>query len=206
MSEEGILYQGVENKLEVTDLENESMQSVQFNQQTEGSVNLLAVRNNLLAMATSTNLLKLFTIQKGVVKPLVTRKFEKEGNLLGEIKSLEINADASHVAMLCDKSPLPSIKIPDTHFYIYDVAMDRFVDKDAGFNRIPIDLYWDEEEVKMLAVETEYVQDISKELDDSDIEADVSRNMNTPALMGHHHSAAHANLADDPLHHMGSRS
>lgn len=62
MSEEGVLYQGIENKLEITDLMNESLQTVQFNLQTEGSVTLLAVRNNLLAMATSTNLLKLFII------------------------------------------------------------------------------------------------------------------------------------------------
>ena len=62
MSEEGVLYQGIENMLEITDLMNESLQTVQFNLQTEGSVTLLAVRNNLLAMATSTNLLKLFII------------------------------------------------------------------------------------------------------------------------------------------------
>ncbi len=46
-------------------------------------------------MATSTNLLKLFTITKGKVKALVTRRFERDGNLFGEIKSLEINYDCT---------------------------------------------------------------------------------------------------------------
>ena len=47
--------------------------------------------------------------------------------------------------MLCDKSPLPSVKIPDTMFYVYDVNMDNFMEKEAGFNRIPTDLFWDED-------------------------------------------------------------
>lgn len=108
-------------------------------------MNLLAVRGKLLAMATSMNLLKLFTLGKdGKAKALVTRRFEKEGTLCGEIKSLEVNEDATQIAMLSDKSPLPSIKIPDTHFYIYDVSMDRFVEKEAGYNRIPVEVFWDE--------------------------------------------------------------
>ena len=79
------------------------------------------------------------------LKAVVTRKFEKNGQHLGEIKSIVLNSNASHVAMLCDKSPLPSVKIPDTLFYVYDVNMDNFMEKEAGFNRIPTDLFWDED-------------------------------------------------------------
>ncbi len=55
----------------------------------------------------------------------------------------------------------------------------------------------------MLAVETEYVQDITKELDDSDLDTtDVNRNMNTPALVPQH-AGSSTRVVDDPLSNIG---
>jgi len=44
---------------------------------------------------------------------------------------------------LCDQVPFPSIRIPDSKFYIYDIDMDKFLECKVSANRIPIEAFWD---------------------------------------------------------------
>ena len=54
--------------------------------------------------------------------------------------------------------PFPSIRIPDSKFYIYDIDMDKFLDCKISPNRLPIEAFWDLQDPRLLAIETEYAQ------------------------------------------------
>jgi hypothetical protein len=75
-------------------------------------------------------MIKIFDISRRQYKQLgVTRKFEKKaGQSLGEIKDITLNSDGKKLCILADQQPFPSIRIPDTKFYIYDIDMDNFME------------------------------------------------------------------------------
>ena len=59
---------------------------------------------------------------------------------------------------MSDQVPFPSITIPDTKLYIYDIDMDNFMQHEVHPNRIPIEAFWDQMDARLLAVETEYAK------------------------------------------------
>jgi len=100
----------------------------------------------------------MFDISRRTYKQLgVTRKFEiKNGETIGEIKDIALNADGKKLAILCDQVPFPSIRIPDSKFYVYDIDMDKFLEFKVNVNRIPVEAFWDQQDARLLAIETEY--------------------------------------------------
>jgi len=56
----------------------------------------------------------------------MSRRFEKNGEPLGDIKQISMNITGKKIAIVAEQSPIPSIKIPDTKFYVYDVDLDVF--------------------------------------------------------------------------------
>ena len=81
---------------------------------------------------------------------------------LGEIKDISLNSDGKKLCILADQQPFPSIRIPDTKFYIYDVDMDNFMEFQVANNRVPLEAFWDQHDKRLLAIETEYVKDLGK--------------------------------------------
>ena len=79
---------------------------------------------------------------------------------------------------MSDHLPFPSITIPDTKIYIYDIDMDNFMQFEVSPNRIPVEAFWDQQDARLLAVETEYAKltgdnskpEDKKEDDDDDSE------------------------------------
>lgn len=80
----------------------------------------------------------------------------KSNETIGEIKAIALNADGKKLAILCDQVPFPSIRIPDSKFYIYDVDMDKFLECRVQGNKIPIEAFWDQADPRLLAIETEF--------------------------------------------------
>jgi hypothetical protein len=124
----------------------------------EGEVIKIDARGKYMAVVTSKSLIKMFDVSRRTYKQLgVTRKFEiKSGELIGEIKDIALNADGKKLAILCDQVPFPSIRIPDSKFYIYDIDMDKFLECKVKPNRVPIEAFWDQADPRLLAIETEY--------------------------------------------------
>jgi hypothetical protein len=83
-----------------------------------------------MAVVTSNNMIKIFDTSRREYKQLgVTRRFEmKAGVSLGEIKDISLNADGKKLCILADQQPFPSIRIPDSKFYVYDIDMDNFME------------------------------------------------------------------------------
>lgn len=102
-------------------------------------------RGKFMAVVTSKSMIKIFDISRRTYKQLgVTRKFEiKTGQTIGEIKDIALNADGKKLAVLCDLVPFPSIRIPDSKFYIYDIDMDKFLECKVAPNRVPVEAFWD---------------------------------------------------------------
>jgi len=83
-----------------------------------------------MAVVTSANMIKMFDISKDEYKQIgVTRRFElKAGISLGEIKEISLNSDGKKLCILADQQPFPSVRVPDTKFYVYDIDMDNFME------------------------------------------------------------------------------
>jgi hypothetical protein len=115
-------------------------------------------RGKYMVVITSKSMIKLFDISRRTYKQIgVTRKFEmKSGETIGEIRDIALNADGKKLAIISDQVPFPTVKIPDTKFYVYDIDMDKFLEFKVSPNRIPIEVFWDQGDARLLAVETEY--------------------------------------------------
>lgn len=73
---------------------------------------------------------------------------------------MQLNCEGKKLCILADQTPFPTVRIPDTKFYIYDVDMDNFMGMEVSPNRVPIECFWDQSDPRLLAVETEYVKDL----------------------------------------------
>lgn len=56
---------------------------------------------------------------------------------------MALNAEGKKLCILADQTPFPSIRIPDTKFYIYDIDMDSFMEMEISPNRVPVECFWD---------------------------------------------------------------
>lgn len=72
--------------------------------ENEGEVTAIDVKNRYMAVVTSSNMIKIFDISRRQFKQIgVTRKFEiKNGEPLGEIKDISLNADGKKLCILAD--------------------------------------------------------------------------------------------------------
>lgn len=153
------VVQCAENRLEVCSYSGEVKQVLPLTEQ-EGEVIKIDARGKFMAVVTSKSLIKIFDISRRQYKQLgVTRKFEiRNGEPLGQIKEIALNSDGKKLAILSDQVPFPSITIPDTKVYIYDIDMDNFMQSEMSTNRIPVEAFWDQQDARLLAVETEYAK------------------------------------------------
>ena len=151
------------NKLEICSYQGEVKHVIQLPEQ-EGEVIAIDARSRYMAVVTSNNMIKMFDTTRRQYKQLgVTRKFEMKADvLLGEIKDISLNADGKKLCILADQQPFPSIRVPDTKFYVYDVDMDNFMEFQSAAGRVPLEAFWDQNDKRLLAIETEYVKDLGK--------------------------------------------
>lgn len=143
--------------MEVCSYSGEVKQVLPFTEQ-EGEVIKIDARGKYMAVITSKQMIKMFDVSRRTYKQLgVTRKFEiRNGETIGEIKDIALNADGKKLAILCDQCPFPSIRIPDQKFYVYDIDMDKFLEQKVAPNRVPIECFWDQHDARLLAIETEF--------------------------------------------------
>jgi len=170
------------NKLEVCSYSGEVKQVLPLTEQ-EGDVISIDARGKYMVVVTSKSMIKMFDISRRTYKQLgVTRKFEiKSGETIGEIKDIALNSDGKKLAILCDQVPFPSIRIPDSKFYIYDIDMDKFLECKVSNNRVPIEAFWDQFDPRLLAIETEYAMTEDSTLNAND-QTIISGSPNTKAL------------------------
>lgn len=132
--------------------------------------------NKYLLVCTSNNYFGIFDIQRRTIKQIMMfRRFDKNAELIGEIRDACINSKGNFVGILCDTMSNSDIRIPETKFYIYDVEMDSFVDQEISPNKIPIEIIWDVNDPRLFGIQTEYAKDLS---DDSSNKIDYSMNPN----------------------------
>lgn len=115
-------------------------------------------RGKYMVVVTNKSMIKMFDTSRRTYKQIgVTRKFEfKAGEPIGEIKDIALNADGKKLAIISDKTPFPNVRIPDPSFYVYDIDMDKFLEYKLPKNRVPVEAFWDQDDSRLLAVESEY--------------------------------------------------
>jgi intraflagellar transport protein 140 len=117
-----------------------------------------------LCIVTNQNYFCVYDITRRNLKQLVSiRKFEKNGESLGEIREAYVNIKANYIAILADTNKDSEIRIPQTKFFIFDVEMDSFCEYEISPNRIPVEIVWDQEDPRLFGVSTEYAKDLVEE-------------------------------------------
>lgn len=153
---EDSVFQSKENKIEILNYQGEVKQMIPLTEQ-DGEIILMEVVNKHMAVVTANNMIRIYDISRRNIKQLgMTRKFG-EGTQC-EIKGIALNSDGKKLAILADQLPIPSIRIPDVKFYIYDVEMDTFMNCEVETDRVPLEAFWDQQDNRLLCVETEYMK------------------------------------------------
>ena len=128
------------------------------NTEAEGENILLELNDKRMIVATNTGQIKIWDVTRKVWKQIgVPRVFEQNGDLIGEIRQIAVNCDGTKLCILSDALPAPSLKVPDTKFYIYDIEYDKILEYEVGSHRVPIYCAWDQSDSRFLGVETEFV-------------------------------------------------
>eukprot|EP01022_Parablepharisma_sp_SALTPOND_P012321 TRINITY_DN1578_c0_g1_i1.p1 TRINITY_DN1578_c0_g1~~TRINITY_DN1578_c0_g1_i1.p1 ORF type:complete len:1534 (-),score=207.16 TRINITY_DN1578_c0_g1_i1:2494-7095(-) len=136
--------------------------------ESEGDATLVELNSKRMIVATSNNQIKIWDVTRKLWKQMgMPRPFEKDGRGLGEIKQIAVNCDGTKLAILADAMPVPSIKVPDTKFYVYDIEYDSIIEYEISKHRIPVYCTWDQSDPRLLGVETEYVVETKE--DEGDI-------------------------------------
>jgi len=129
-----------------------------------GEILSFNVLSKYLCIVTNQNYFCVYDITRRNLKQIVSsRKFEKNGESLGEIREAYVNVKANYIAILADTNPNSEMRIPQTRFYIFDVEMDSFSDYEISPNRIPVEIIWDHEDPRLFGVSTEYAKDLVEE-------------------------------------------
>lgn len=145
---EDSVFQAKEKNIEVLNYQGEVKQMIPLTEQ-DGEIIHMEVANKHMAVVSANNMIRIFDISRRNIKQLgMTRKFG-EGNSC-QIKSIALSLDGKKLAILADQLPIPSIRIPDIKFYIYDVEMDTFMDTEIDPDRVPSEAFWDQKDSRML--------------------------------------------------------
>lgn len=102
LSEDSVI-QNQDNQIQVCAFSGEVKQVLPMTE-TEGEVTLIDVKDRYMAVISANNMIKIFDISRRQYKQIgVTRKFEiKNGEPLGEIKEISLNADGKKLCILAD--------------------------------------------------------------------------------------------------------
>lgn len=166
---EDSVFQSKTNKIEVFNYQGQVKQMIPLTEQ-DGEITQMEVSGKHMAVVTSNNMIRIFDISRRNIKQIgMTRKFGE--GLQCEIKSVSLNADGKKLAILVDQLPIPSIRIPDIKFYIYDVEMDTFMDCEVETDRVPSEASWDQNDSRLLCIETEYMK-MSEDAPEEEFEGD----------------------------------
>jgi intraflagellar transport protein 140 len=130
-----------------------------------GEIISFNVFSKFLCVVTNQNYFFVYDITRRNLKQIISpRKFEKNGETLGEIREAYVNIKSNYIAILADAANNNSeIKIPQTKFFIFDVEMDNFSEYEINQNRIPVEILWDQEDYRLFGVSTEYAKDLIEE-------------------------------------------
>lgn len=129
-----------------------------------GDIISFNVFSKFLCIVTNQNYFIVYDITRRNLKNIIpARKFDKNGESLGEIRDAFVNVKANYVALLADASHNTEMRYPQTKFFIFDVEMDTFSEYEISSNRIPVEIIWDQEDPRLFGVSTEYAKDLVEE-------------------------------------------
>ena len=147
--------------IEIYSLEGEIKDSIPMNN-LYGEITIFSTMDKFLLVCTSNNYYGVFDISRRNLKQTVMfRKFEKNGNNLGEIREAAVNCKGNLIIFLIDNMVNSEMRVPETKFIIFDVEMDSFIDYEISANRIPIEIVWDFKEPRVFGIHSEYAKDIN---------------------------------------------
>ena len=129
-----------------------------------GDICYFNVASKYLLVVTSNNYFAIYDLERRGLKHILSfRKFEKNGQSLGEIREAAINCKGNTIIFLVDNMVNSEMRVPETKIIIYDVDMDSYVDYEISPNRIPIEIVWDYKDSRIFAISTEYAKDLTSE-------------------------------------------
>jgi hypothetical protein len=135
-----------------------------------GDISLFNVAHKFLLVVTVNNYFAVYDLERrGLKQTLSFRKFEKNGQSLGEIREAAINCKGNLIIFLTDNMINSEMRIPETKLIIYDVDMDSYIDYEISPNRIPIEITWDYSDWRIFAISTEYAKDLGEEDEKKDL-------------------------------------
>ena len=135
-----------------------------------GDISLFNVAHKFLLVVTVNNYFAVYDLERrGLKQTLSFRKFEKNGQSLGEIREAAINCKGNLIIFLTDNMINSEMRIPETKLIIYDVEMDSYIDYEISPNRIPIEITWDYSDWRIFAISTEYAKDLGEEDEKKDL-------------------------------------
>ena len=129
-----------------------------------GDIFYFNVASKFLLVVTANNYFAVYDLERRGLKQILSfRKFEKNGQSLGEIREAAINCKGNAIIFLVDNMVNSEMRVPETKIIIYDVEMDSYVDYEISPNRIPIEIIWDFADSRIFAISTEYAKDFTNE-------------------------------------------
>ena len=135
-----------------------------------GDINLFNVASKYLLVVTVNNYFAVYDLERrGLKQTLSFRKFQKNGQSLGEIREAAINCKGNLIIFLTDNMVNSEMRMPETKIIIYDVEMDSYIDYEISPNRIPIEIAWDYSDGRIFAISTEYAKDLNNEDEKKDL-------------------------------------
>ena len=135
-----------------------------------GDINLFNVASKFLLVVTVNNYFAVYDLERrGLKQTLSFRKFQKNGQSLGEIREAAINCKGNLIIFLTDNMVNSEMRMPETKIIIYDVEMDSYIDYEISPNRIPIEITWDFADWRIFAISTEYAKDLNNEDEKKDL-------------------------------------
>ena len=136
-----------------------------------GDIFYFNVASKYLLVITANNYFAVYDLERRGLKQILSfRKFEKNGQSLGEIREAAINCKGDAIIFLVDNMVNSEMRVPETKIIIYDVNMDSYSEYEISPNRIPIEIIWDYKDSRIFAISTEYAKDLNLEAEKQNIE------------------------------------
>eukprot|EP00960_Hanusia_phi_P037601 753028-Hanusia_phi.AAC.3 len=137
------IYMANESQIEVANLEGTITKRLPIDE-VEGDPVYLDCHGTWLVASTSKNYIHIWDVSTTKRRSILSRKFEEEDVLIGDIVSVKINSMGNKVSILARGSNDSSkSETSDTKIYVFDVASDSFYSHDFGPEYSPVNHFWD---------------------------------------------------------------
>ena len=164
LNEESIINANGKN-IDLYTYDGEKKDSIPINY-NYGDLNLFSVTKKFLLVVTVNNYFGVYDLERrGLKKFMSFKKFEKNGQSLGEIREASINCKGNLIIFLTDNMVNSEMRIPETRITIYDAEMDSYINYEISPNRIPVEINWDYTDWRIFAISTEYAKDLNTDED-----------------------------------------